>query len=86
MLHGHSMNAFLATLLDPHASEFRVTHIEMIKGIVGQVRRLCLCLRPLPCTACSGHLHATCQWLATAALGRSAQVPPQPAAQGSTWP
>lgn len=32
------MNAFLATLLDPHASEFRVTHIEMIKGIVGQVR------------------------------------------------
>lgn len=39
MLHGHSMNAFLATLLDPHASEFKVTHIEMIKGIVGQVRR-----------------------------------------------
>lgn len=36
VLHGHSMNAFLATLLDPHASEFKVTHIEMIKGIVGQ--------------------------------------------------
>lgn len=36
VLHGHSMNAFLATLLDPEASELRVTHIEMIKGIAGQ--------------------------------------------------
>lgn len=26
----------LATLLDPHSSEFRITHIEMIKGIAGQ--------------------------------------------------
>ena len=25
------MNAMLATLLDPEASEFRITHIEMIK-------------------------------------------------------
>ncbi len=31
MIHGHSINAFLATLLDPEASEFKVTHIEMIK-------------------------------------------------------
>lgn len=37
VLHGHSMNAFLATLLDPEASELRVTHCEMIKGIAGQV-------------------------------------------------
>jgi methylthioribulose 1-phosphate dehydratase/enolase-phosphatase E1 len=36
VLHGHSMNAFLATLLDPTADELRVTHIEMIKGIAGQ--------------------------------------------------
>jgi methylthioribulose 1-phosphate dehydratase/enolase-phosphatase E1 len=36
VMHGHSMNAFLATLLDPDASELRVTHIEMIKGIAGQ--------------------------------------------------
>lgn len=34
VIHGHSINAFLATLLDPEASEFRCTHIEMIK--VGQ--------------------------------------------------
>jgi methylthioribulose 1-phosphate dehydratase / enolase-phosphatase E1 len=26
----------LATLLDPHSNEFRVTHVEMIKGISGQ--------------------------------------------------
>lgn len=38
VLHGHSMNAFLATLLDPEASELRLTHIEMIKGIAGQAR------------------------------------------------
>lgn len=34
------MNAFLATLLDPEASELAVTHIEMIKGIAGQVGQL----------------------------------------------
>ena len=39
MLHGHSVNAFLATLLNPEASEFHVTHIEMIKGIAGQASR-----------------------------------------------
>jgi methylthioribulose 1-phosphate dehydratase/enolase-phosphatase E1 len=36
VLHGHSMHALLATLLDPHATEFRITHVEMIKGIAGQ--------------------------------------------------
>ncbi|PSC73334.1 putative bifunctional methylthioribulose-1-phosphate dehydratase enolase-phosphatase E1 [Micractinium conductrix] len=36
VLHGHSMNAFLATLLHPEAPELRVTHCEMIKGIAGQ--------------------------------------------------
>ena len=30
------MNAMLATLLNPHADEFRITHVEMIKGIAGQ--------------------------------------------------
>lgn len=31
MLHSHSMNAVLATLLDPTAKEFRVTNLEMVK-------------------------------------------------------
>lgn len=35
VIHGHSINALLAALLDPEAREFRVTHIEMIKGIAG---------------------------------------------------
>ncbi|GFH26235.1 2,3-diketo-5-methylthio-1-phosphopentane phosphatase, partial [Haematococcus lacustris] len=35
VIHGHSVNALLATLLDPDATEFKVTHIEMIKGIEG---------------------------------------------------
>jgi methylthioribulose 1-phosphate dehydratase/enolase-phosphatase E1 len=35
VLHGHSMNAMLATLLNPDADEFKITHIEMIKGIAG---------------------------------------------------
>lgn len=30
------MNAMLATLLDPHSNEFKITHVEMIKGISGQ--------------------------------------------------
>lgn len=33
VIHGHSVNAMLATMLDPDASEFRATHLEMIKGI-----------------------------------------------------
>lgn len=35
VIHGHSINALLATLLDPHATEFHITHVEMIKGITG---------------------------------------------------
>lgn len=31
VLHSHSLNAVMATMLDPNATEFRVTHIEMIK-------------------------------------------------------
>lgn len=34
-MHSHSMNAVMATMLDPSASEFRCTHLEMMKGIVG---------------------------------------------------
>lgn len=33
--HSHSMWAVLATLLDEGASEFRCTHLEMIKGVAG---------------------------------------------------
>ncbi|KAK9830349.1 hypothetical protein WJX72_011208 [[Myrmecia] bisecta] len=35
VLHSHSINSVLATLLDQNASEFKVTHLEMIKGIAG---------------------------------------------------
>jgi ribulose-5-phosphate 4-epimerase/fuculose-1-phosphate aldolase len=31
VIHSHSMNALLATLLEPDSDEFSVTHIEMIK-------------------------------------------------------
>lgn len=34
-MHGHSMNAVLATLLDTALTEFRCTHLEMMKGIAG---------------------------------------------------
>lgn len=36
VLHSHSVYSVLATMLDPHATEFKVTHLEMIKvrGIV----------------------------------------------------
>ena len=32
VIHSHSLNAVLATLLDPSSSEFVVTELEMIKG------------------------------------------------------
>ena len=35
VMHSHSQSAVLATLLDPSASEFRCTHLEMMKGIAG---------------------------------------------------
>lgn len=35
VLHGHSVNAVLATMIHPDLDEFRVTHLEMIKGIAG---------------------------------------------------
>jgi methylthioribulose 1-phosphate dehydratase / enolase-phosphatase E1 len=35
VLHSHSSNAVLATLLHPNSPEFECTHLEMIKGIVG---------------------------------------------------
>lgn len=35
VLHSHSLNAVMATMLDPQATEFTVTHLEMIKGIQG---------------------------------------------------
>jgi ribulose-5-phosphate 4-epimerase/fuculose-1-phosphate aldolase len=36
VMHSHSMYALLATMLDgEYSTEFRVTHLEMIKGITG---------------------------------------------------
>jgi len=35
VMHSHSLHAVMATMLDPQASEFNVTHLEMIKGIEG---------------------------------------------------
>ena len=35
MLHSHSPASVLATMLDPSADVFKVTHLEMIKGIEG---------------------------------------------------
>ena len=31
VIHSHSVNAVMATILDPEATEFKVTHLEMIK-------------------------------------------------------
>mmetsp|Transcript_28725 Transcript_28725/g.73056 ORF Transcript_28725/g.73056 Transcript_28725/m.73056 type:complete len:502 (-) Transcript_28725:369-1874(-) len=35
VIHSHSMWCVLATLLEPDASEFKITHVEMIKGLEG---------------------------------------------------
>lgn len=31
VIHSHSLNAVMATMLDPTSSEFVITHVEMIK-------------------------------------------------------
>jgi methylthioribulose 1-phosphate dehydratase/enolase-phosphatase E1 len=31
VMHSHSLHAVMATMLDPQSSEFKVTHLEMIK-------------------------------------------------------
>ncbi|KAE8677068.1 putative Pyridoxal phosphate phosphatase-related protein [Hibiscus syriacus] len=35
VIHGHGIESCLATMIDPHSKEFRITHMEMIKGIQG---------------------------------------------------
>jgi hypothetical protein len=35
VIHSHSLNAVMATMLDPESNEFVITHVEMIKGIEG---------------------------------------------------
>jgi methylthioribulose-1-phosphate dehydratase len=35
VLHSHALEALLATLLEPGAPAFRVSHLEMIKGLAG---------------------------------------------------
>lgn len=35
VIHSHGMEACLATMIHPGAREFRITHMEMIKGIAG---------------------------------------------------
>ncbi len=60
MIHSHSVSAVMATMLNPEASEFRVTHLEMIKvrlkreegllaQIVGARKDFPVTRRPLSC-------------------------------------
>jgi methylthioribulose 1-phosphate dehydratase/enolase-phosphatase E1 len=35
VIHSHGLESCLATMIDPTATEFRITHMEMIKGITG---------------------------------------------------
>ncbi|CAK9212093.1 unnamed protein product [Sphagnum troendelagicum] len=35
VIHSHGIEACLATMINPSATEFRITHMEMIKGIIG---------------------------------------------------
>lgn len=46
-MHSHSLNAVMATLIDPSASEFTVTNLEMIKVTL---HPLCAC--PNGATSC----------------------------------
>lgn len=50
-MHSHSMSSVLATMLDPDSSEFKVTHIEMIK-----VRRSYTMLRAQPSVLHTWHI------------------------------
>lgn len=36
VMHSHSLNAVMATVVDPAASEFTVTNLEMIKVALSQ--------------------------------------------------
>jgi methylthioribulose 1-phosphate dehydratase/enolase-phosphatase E1 len=35
VIHSHGIEACLATMINPSSTEFRITHMEMIKGIIG---------------------------------------------------
>lgn len=71
MLHSHSINALLATVLDPDSSEFRVTELEMIK--VGR-DSVCACASLGVSTLTSAHSHtgsAACRKHLILAVSRS---------------
>lgn len=50
-MHSHSLNAVMATMIDEHASEFKVTHLEMIKVC----RRGSMYMRPHHVQGIVGH-------------------------------
>ena len=44
VLHSHSLNAVMATLIDEDAKEFKVTHLEMIKVLCLSTARQAVCM------------------------------------------